>query len=506
MKLIRLFTGIVIVSLLLINSSVSQVQASGIGVSSSPIVVNDAVRGESYYRTLTIHNIDDNDTVVLLSAIGEIKEWVTFNDYSNDSIAFDTITIPGKDSKQVLVNITIPEQLADAKYNGTIIVTEQPREENISFTNASQLIFSYPLKVDVEVTGVQNLNITIDSVYIEDNEAGYPIITTIRILNNGNVIARPKIYEKITKNNIPVEELSDTSGKIQPGGSNFYGLAWNTSGMVPGQYVANINIVLHGVTQLSKNITFNLLKVGELKRDGYLSNITVYGDLAKGKNITIYGIFVNTGFIELKAQYVTKVFNNDRLIDTIETTERQILKGKSFNFVIEYTFPTNGTYLLENYVVYSDVNGYTQTNSSFIELHVGATNPLAFLNLLSPLFLALMGITVICVFCIVLYTLKKRKSRIVHNKNVVTKKVNSENSPPLVLNNTNNNRYVLPNLRIREDAFASDTTENSTLVLSDSSPSLNSVDKAIDKTIRKSKSKHKITFKEMKPESRDEHE
>ena len=74
----------------------------------------------------------------------------------------------------------------------------------------------------------------------------------------------------------------------------------------------------------------SIIKIGELNRDGYLSNITVYRDDSKEKNITIIGKFINTGQIELNAKYITKIFNETKLIDTIETEEKKIPKKMSF--------------------------------------------------------------------------------------------------------------------------------------------------------------------------------
>jgi len=418
------------------NYNNAQVNASGIGVSSSPILVNDAIKGESYYRTLTVHNFNNNGTIVLLSSTGEIKDWILFNDYNDNSIQFNEITIPGKDSKQVLVNITIPERIANDKYNGTIIVTEKNKDEDISNGNTSIVTFSYPIKIYVEVTDEQNLNLTIDSVYIDDNEVNYPIITYIRVINKGNVIARPKIYETITKNKILAAELTDTNEKIQPGVSKLYELRWNTTGMVPGGYLANINIFLQNQEILSQNITFNVLKVGELKRDGYLSNVTVYGDLSTGKDITIYGKFTNSGLIELTANFVIKVFNDDMLIDTIETAEKQTSKGKEHTFIIEYQFPKNGTYLLENYVIYNDVIGYKQTNSSFIELSVGSDYSI------SPLFFAILGIIAICIVCGMIFYLKRKDTNITHKKISTTKKFKIKNSASAVSNKKNNGKKI----------------------------------------------------------------
>jgi FtsZ-interacting cell division protein ZipA len=137
---------------------------------------------------------------------------------------------------------------------------------------------------------------------------------------------------------------------------------------------------------------------------------------------------------------------------------------------------------------------------------VGVTNPFVLFNLLSPLFLVIIGISVICVFCIVFYTLKKRKSGIVHKKNVDTIKVNSKNSSSLVLDNTNNNGYLEPSLNVRENAFVSDAMENSTLVLSDSSHSMKNIHKVIDETMLKSGNKHETSYTKMKHKPRDEPE
>lgn len=344
-------------------------KADNIGISSSPIIINDALKGMIYLHTITIHNQNTEESNITLEKNGMITEWITFRDYNDNSVTFDTIKIQGESTKKIIVHIQVPENTSNQKYNSEIIFKEQI--EHTEKNQSATVQWQYPLQVTVNVTGEQNLNITIDNLYIATNEVNHPVKSIIKIINTGNVIAEPKIQVRITKNNVPVTQLSDTTKKIFPGSYHKYELVWNTDGMVPGQYTAYMTISLAGKMIRNQTIPFEVYKVGTLRREGLLDNIVLGGDLKVNETIRITAQFLNTGEIEVQAQLNSDIYIDDQFITTINSANITVQKGHLDTFHVNYLLPQKGDYSIKNYFVYDNIIGTQCTNTSILSFSLG---------------------------------------------------------------------------------------------------------------------------------------
>ena len=393
---------IMILSLLLVYSLSFSVYVTAdetkIGISSSPIKIENALRGMIYYKTLTIHNGNNNQTLVQLESKGETEGWITFCDYTNQSITFNEIIVPKERTKKIIIKITVPEQVANDTYSGTIFVNN--KNETKPQNESATVALKYPLPVEINVTDDQHLDLTINTLYIRENEVEYPIILVSDVRNTGNVIAEPTITFTVIKNNIIAETLSKTL-KIEPLMPEHIEISWNTNGMVPGEYRANITIALGDRTIISKNIEFNVLKVGTLKRKGILTNISTIGLKKVGEEMGIIAKFYNAGEIELKhVTFIGNIYLNDKLIDIIESIERPVFTRKEQNFYINYIIPSNGSYLIEGYFQYDNVSTYEETNKTQIAFTIGPNSTHSLFSFASIQITGVIIGVMVCIFCI----------------------------------------------------------------------------------------------------------
>ncbi|MCD6108849.1 MAG: hypothetical protein J7J89_05225 [Thermoplasmata archaeon] len=347
------FKKTIIIALIIFILAVysSNVNGRGLGIGPAIIELSSALRGANYQQTLFIYNENENDNIINLSVTGEIKDWISFYEHSNTEEPVKNTLIPANSVKSILVKINIPKNISNGLYNGTILASTLPITN--ASGNASHVILTMPCLVRINVTGVENLNVTIEEIRIDKTEIGYPLDIIIDFLNTGNVIAEPKINVNITKDNIYIDRFSYQKDKIQPGAPCHTVVQWNTTGMVAGTYVANITITLGKKTILQKDIEFQLLPPGTLTANGTIKQLTYQGILKKGNTIKIIAKFMNTGLIQTKAKFIGEVYINGQLVKTIESEELLVQKYTTRTLVAYLPIDRDGDYLIKGYVVYS---------------------------------------------------------------------------------------------------------------------------------------------------------
>ena len=323
----------------------------GLGIGPAIIELDSALRGTSYQKILFIYNENDVDSIIDLDVIGVIKDWISFYELNDTKNSINVTLVKAHSVKEILTKIKIPENISNDIYNGTIMASVVP---NVNLSgNASQVILRMPCLVSINVTGTENLNVTIEGMRIDKTEIGYPLDIIIDFLNTGNVIAEPKINVNITKDNIYIDRFSYQKDKIQPGAPCHTVVQWNTTGMVAGTYVANITITLGGKTILQKDIEFQLLPPGTLTANGTIKQLTYQGIPKKGNTIKIIAKFMNTGLIQTKAKFIGEVYINGQLVKTIESQELIVKKYTTRTLVAYLPIDRDGNYLIKGYVVYS---------------------------------------------------------------------------------------------------------------------------------------------------------
>jgi len=350
----RVGIRIVLITLLLLLSGVTlfPVAATGIAVTPSHLEISDALRGGEFERNITIYNPDPEITSYTLSASGDAGLWISFYKQEDAVSLVNRVTIPGNENVRMLVKFAIPYDAANGEHKATIIVTSVPAEEAPG--GSGQVVsLAAPVAVTIFVTGSQILSGVVDGINTDDVEVKYPLRIKVQFHNTGNVVATPLISVKIaTQNGATINNFTSSEFNVKPEKRETIPLEWDTTGRDPGDYIADVSVVLGDSVIRQEQLNFAILPTGTLTRSGSLTELKFGGEPGLGVLTAIQATFVNTGQIDAKAKFIGEVYHNDMLVDTLQSEELLVIIG-NVELLKSYFKPDQpGEYRIKGYVIY----------------------------------------------------------------------------------------------------------------------------------------------------------
>lgn len=373
----------VFVSLMLLLCIVPVVHSDGYGVVPASLVIDNLLKGSSQIRSIRVINSGDEPVTYKLAATGSIASWVAF--YPNQSLVTPITTISVLDRKEVFVHFTIPEDIANGDYTGTLNVETLPSNISQNITG-SPVTLSFPVNVKLTVTGTQILSGEIRDITTKSVEVGQPLSIAVDFTNTGNVIATPTILVNISREDYPITLLTykDTSIPVEKGA--LIEVPWNTSNRESGTYDANVTVMLGDETLEQTTLTFKLLPRGTFTRKGELLNLSYTGQPVQGSTIKILALFKNTGKIETNAQFKAEVYRDGSILTVLDSDEEPTVNIQAtYEFTSYLTLDQPGRYEIQAYIL-------VDTNKTAVRtLIIDVPNPI--LGSL-PLILGVIGIIV----------------------------------------------------------------------------------------------------------------
>jgi len=153
MKRISVLSNIIAVGALLFPAAVG-----AIGMASDKIIINDALRGSQYRESISIiNNSLTNDDVFVLTADGDIKDWITYYEKDSD-VKIEKIAIPAKSKKTIHALISIPASKPNGTYTGKIIATSGTGDYKEE-TSGSSVNLRVTRDISVTVTDKENVQV-----------------------------------------------------------------------------------------------------------------------------------------------------------------------------------------------------------------------------------------------------------------------------------------------------------------------------------------------------------
>jgi len=326
--------------------------ATGIAVIPSYLEIIDALRGGEFERNITIYNPDPEITTYKLSASGDAGLWISFFKQDDPTSPVDKVILPGNENVSMLVKFAIPHDAANGEHKATITVTSAPAEE-ASGSSGQVVSLAAPVAVTILVTGDQILSVVVDSINIDDVEVQYPARIKVQFHNTGNVVATPQVTTKITtQDGTTIDNFISSKLNIKPEKRETIPLEWDTTGEQPGDYIADVSVVLGDSVIKKEQLDFAILPIGTLTRSGTLTELVFLDKPSLGVLNTIQATFVNTGKIDTRAKFVGEVYYNGTLIDTLQSEEILVAVG-SVELLKSYFKPDQlGEYRLKGQVIY----------------------------------------------------------------------------------------------------------------------------------------------------------
>ncbi len=337
-----------ILSILVMTPLVSA--AGGIGTGPMELKLSQAMKGGEYERTIWVFSRFDEPADFLLYDDGDIKGWASFYDpVTKEKIT--KITIPAKDRKELLVKFTIPLDIANGVYTGKVYAQSVPSEAEEGQVTQTVSVAS-GINVEIEVTGEQILEGIAQSISALDVEVDYPLRINVDFRNTGNVMAKPEIKADISQDGSIIDSLVYSGAEIKPNSRETLSAEWDTTGKEPGNYQADVSVFLASGLVDKKDLTFEILPLGTLTREGILTDLAYESAPQLGVILKILAMFKNTGKIDTKAKFIGEVYKDGALLSTIESYELLTLVGASENLPLYFKLTSPGDYLVKGHVLY----------------------------------------------------------------------------------------------------------------------------------------------------------
>jgi len=354
--------------LLISINHVETVKSAGLGVAPAQITMLDRLKGTSYLKSIRLFNSGEEPVTFALNATGEIQTWVTMYITDNLNDPIQNVTVFGK--KEIIVQFTIPTDIANGIYTGTINVKTLPTKEKPDTTGGIVSII-FPVNISLSVIGEQILTGEVTNINTNNVEVGQQLIIQIGFLNTGNVIATPIVEVVIIGENHEIIDNFMYSGKdIDIDSDGIINAEWNTTNQTIGNYTANVKVLLDKTILTQQNLTFKLMPPGSLTPKGEIINLFYLGQPTIGETLILKAEYQNTGQINTRAKFKAEVYRNDELSEILESPEDPeepptVWVNETYNFTLYFKPKESGKYKIQSYVVLNENNKTAVQTLSF---------------------------------------------------------------------------------------------------------------------------------------------
>lgn len=106
MELKKTFIGIIVLSAVL---AVLPQSAFGIGQTTDPVIINDALRGGTFQKEMIVINTDKEATVIAIESGGDIAGWVKFFKINDLKNPITSLIMKAGERSNLFAQITIPK-------------------------------------------------------------------------------------------------------------------------------------------------------------------------------------------------------------------------------------------------------------------------------------------------------------------------------------------------------------------------------------------------------------
>lgn len=219
-----------------------------IGQIATPIVIDDAVSGQTYESQLTLISNSSKDQMYRLTATGDIADWAKFYSINNSNDPITEIEIPANSNINATIRFEIPEMMPIGTYEGSAVLAmlADGSGEQKSGVVVSQQISR---NVTIKITGQQEAS---SFVVIRAQKSqipqGEPMTFTVLCNNTGNVLIKPIIEVEVFKNNETIDDIIYPYDKekrgIIPNQTETLDAVWQSGNREQGNYVASIKVYL----------------------------------------------------------------------------------------------------------------------------------------------------------------------------------------------------------------------------------------------------------------------
>ncbi|SAI87679.1 hypothetical protein MBBA_0803 [Methanoculleus bourgensis] len=338
-----------VAAILLVAAIVCQpVSAAGIAVGPSSLAIDNALRGGSFERSLTIFNPSDTGFDVVLKTEGSAKDWIKFSAIDG-SEEIQKVYAPKKGQIPVLMRVKVPDDAANGRYTAKVIVETVPGEK---VPGSVGTILQATSTLEITVTDVERVSGEVMSIVVRDTEVDIPLGIEVGFKNTGNVVATPEITAVISRDGTVIDTISEAKTPVSPTITERIVVHWPNEGLAAGTYQVDVTVSLRDAILAEEGRTFEILPLGSLTRQGELTDLDYEGALTVGRPIKITGLFKNSGSIATRARLSGEVYRGGSLVDVISGDEMTIQVFSENPLTAYYTPKEPGEYTMKTCAVF----------------------------------------------------------------------------------------------------------------------------------------------------------
>ena len=338
-----------VAAILLVAAIVCQpVSAAGIAVGPSSLAIDNALRGGSFERSLTIFNPSDTGFDVVLKTEGSAKDWIKFSAIDG-SEEIQKVYAPKKGQIPVLMRVKVPDDAANGRYTAKVIVETVPGEK---VPGSVGTILQATSTLEITVTDVERVSGEVMSIVVRDTEVDIPLGIEVGFKNTGNVVATPEITAVISRDGTVIDTISEAKTPVSPTITERIVVHWPNEGLAAGTYQVDVTVSLRDAILAEEGRTFEILPLGSLTRQGELTDLDYEGALTVGRPIKITGLFKNSGSIATRARLSGEVYRGGSLVDVISGDEMTVQVFSENPLTAYYTPKESGEYTMKTCAVF----------------------------------------------------------------------------------------------------------------------------------------------------------
>ena len=338
-----------VAAILLVAAIVCQpVSAAGIAVGPSSLAIDNALRGGSFERSLTIFNPSDTGFDVVLKTEGSAKDWIKFSAIDG-SEEIQKVYAPKKGQIPVLLRVKVPDDAANGRYTAKVVVETVPGEK---VPGSVGMVLQATSALEITVTDVERVSGEVMSIVVRDTEVDIPLGVEVGFKNTGNVVVTPEITAVISRDGTVIDTISEAKTPVRPTFTERIVVHWPNEGLAAGTYQVDVTVSLRDAILAEEGRTFEILPLGSLTRQGELTDLGYEGALTVGKPIKITGLFKNSGSIATRARLSGEVYRGGSLVDVISGDEMTIQVFSENPLTAYYTPKEPGEYTMKTCAVF----------------------------------------------------------------------------------------------------------------------------------------------------------
>jgi uncharacterized membrane protein len=278
MKLKKIMIGVVA---FIAMSSVFSQETFGIGQTTDPIIISDALRGQTFQKEVIVINTEKEPATVEIVADGDIADWTKFFRKTDLSAPIASIDLDQGERINLFAEITIPNDVKNGKYSGFISAIKKPKSQENSSDSSSSVNQKIDRVVEIEVKDEENISIRV-SVIPESYDIDEKASLKVRFIydNIGNVAVKPDINFKIKKDDKSIFNIAypypENLESVKPKAIfEIPEIEVPTVTLEKGDYAAEIDFAVDGDIVSSEQFRFSIGKIIDEKSGINRNKVTI---------------------------------------------------------------------------------------------------------------------------------------------------------------------------------------------------------------------------------------